>query len=155
MPDVSFITDRLATGAAQWAAEDVQAAVALGITHVISCNDGQDATALFANGPITFLWAPVPDDGLPKPAAWFAAGISFALAALVSPHTRVFAHCSGGHNRGPSMAFAIMLALGFPPELAEQLLRAKRPQIGFGPEPNQQGIAYKQDAIAAVPGLGY
>lgn len=155
MPDVSFITARLATGAANWDAEQVQEAARLNITHVISCNDGQDATALFTGSPIEYLWAPVPDDGQPKPLEWFGAGISFALRALALPHLRVFAHCSGGHNRGPSMAFSIMLALGFPPDAAEQLMRARRPQIGFGPGPDQQGIAYKHDAIAAAAFLGY
>ena len=156
VPDASFVTDRLATGAANWTDEDIQAAIALGITHVISCNDGQDATVLFApyHG-ITYLWAPVSDDGQPKPASWFEKGITFALPALANPHARVFAHCSGGHNRGPSMAFGIMLALGFPPDLAEQLMRQRRPQIGFGPGPGEQGLAYKGDAIAAVPALGY
>lgn len=57
----------------------------------------------------------------------------------------VIAH-NCGINRGPSMCYAVLLAQGLDVNTAENLIRARRPQVG---------LAYKQDAIRAVKELGY
>jgi|HubBroStandDraft_6_1064221.scaffolds.fasta_scaffold302203_2 dual specificity phosphatase 3 len=147
MADVSFITDRLATGGAIGGL-DVAGILALGITHIVDCQAETDDTHEFAGTNISVLWDGVPDDGNPQThgPAWFGPGIEFALAALAQPHTKVLCHCAAGINRGPSMAYAVMLALGFNVNDAENLIRAARPQVG---------LAYKLEAQAAVPALGY
>lgn len=156
--DYNFVLDHLATGAGINAAQDVQELTAAGVTHVIDCRAEQDDAPLFTGSPqISYLWNPTADDGQPKDVPWFAKGVAFALPALCwlppdttpiapPPHPRVYCHCAAGINRGPSMTFAIMLALGFRPDLAEQLIRAVRPQVG---------LAYKGDAIKAITALGY
>lgn len=147
MADVSFITDRLATGGAI-GGPDVAGTIALGITHIVDCQGEFDDTQEFAGTGIAVLWDGVPDDGNPETHGplWFGPGIAFALDALSKPHTKVLCHCAAGVNRGPSMAYAVMLALGFDINAAENLIREARPQVQ---------LAYKLEARAAVPVLGY
>lgn len=149
MTDFSFVTARLATGAAVSVPDDVAQLAAAGVTHVIDCRDDfSDGALLAAHPEITYLWNGVPDDGNPATHgdAWFGRSLAFALPALAQPHARVYAHCAAGVNRGPSTAFAIMLALGFTAAAAEQVIRAARPQVG---------LAYKDEAVASATSLGY
>jgi protein-tyrosine phosphatase len=147
--DFNFVTTRLATGAAITGSVDVLALAAAGITHVIDCRDDFDDTPLLAShAAISYLWNGMPDDGDPATHgdAWFGKSLAFALPALSSPHTKVYCHCAAGVNRGPSTAFAIMLASGFTPSDAESIIRAARPVVG---------LAYKTEAIASATNLGY
>jgi predicted protein tyrosine phosphatase len=145
--DYNFITPRLATGAALTGPDDVQVLIDAGITHVIDCIAGSPDAPLFAAHPeIHLLYNGTEDDGQPKPPSWFGKSIVFALHALAARHHRVYAHCAAGVNRGPSTAYAIMRAAGWSPNDAEALIRAARPQVG---------LAYKNDADAAVTSLGY
>jgi protein-tyrosine phosphatase len=147
MSDFNFVTTRLATGGAV-SVLDVTALIAAGITHIIDCQLEFDDTAEFVKSSAIVLWIGVADDGnaATHGPGWFGKGIPFALSALAEPRTKVYAHCAAGVNRGPSMCFAIMLALGFSAADAEATIRAARPQVG---------LAYKEEAIAAVPLLGY
>ena len=148
MADFSFITARLATGAGIGSADDVTALTAAGITAVIDCRAEFDDGQLLAAVPgMHYLWAPQADDGQhPKPVSWFGAGISFALPLLAQPGQKVYAHCAAGVNRGPSMAAAVLMALGFSEAAAGMMIRAARPQVQ---------LAYIDDAAAAVRALGY
>ena len=149
MADFSFVTSRLATGAAITGPADVQALAAAAITHIIDCRDDfNDALLLSGHPAISYLWNGVPDDGNPLTHgdAWFGKSLGFALPALSSPHTKVYCHCAAGVNRGPSTAFAIMLASGFTAVDAESIIRTARPVVG---------LAYKAEAIASVANLGY
>jgi dual specificity phosphatase 3 len=145
--DFNFVTNRLATGGGISSPADVEALAQAGVTHCIDCRAEFDDAALLAGHPsIAYLWDGTADDGQPKPQAWFQKGIEFALAALASPRHKVYAHCAAGVNRGPSMALAILLALGLKAPDAESMIRTARPQVG---------LAYKADAIQAVAALGY
>jgi protein-tyrosine phosphatase len=115
----------------------------------VDCRDDFDDTQLVqqfiagmpgASG-LLVLWNGVPDDGVPKPPAWFDRTLQFALPALSQPHTRVYAHCAAGINRGPSSTYAILRALGLTAEAAEKMIRDVRPQVA---------LAYKADADKAV-----
>lgn len=146
--DYNWINPRLATGAAlNNGAADAQLLVAAGVTHIVDVTDAGDDTPYFAALPgVHVLWNPTSDNGEHKPPEWFGTSLMFALPALGQPHAKVYAHCSGGVNRGPSTAYAILRALGFTPADAEATIRAARPQVG---------LAYKTDADAAMPILGY
>lgn len=148
MVDFSFITERLATGAAINDANDVGTLVSAGITHIINCRTDFDDSGLFAYHPqIIYLWDGTDDDGQhPKPAEWFNRGIVFALQALVMPKTKVYAHCAAGVNRGPSLAYAVLRSLGLSASASEGMIRSARPQVG---------LAYKEDAELALKQLGY
>jgi len=141
----NFVTGRLATGAALNGPPDIDALATLGITHVIDCRAEFDDGALLAQR-FHYIYAPTADDGQPKPPAWFELGIVFALQALSQPHNRVYAHCAAGVNRGPSMCYAIMRALGWPGPDALSTIKAARPVAQ---------ARYSGDADAAVVSLGY
>jgi dual specificity phosphatase 3 len=145
--DYSKITPRLYCGAAINDRQDVNELIDAGVSHVINCRVEFDDGALLAQRPeITYLHNPTSDDGTVKSPEWFQRSIEFALDAITYPHKKVYVHCAAGVNRGPSTAYAIMLAEGFTPEDAERIIRAARPVVN---------LAYKKDAEDAVKVLGY
>jgi protein-tyrosine phosphatase len=146
MADYSMVTWRLFTGAAISSPEDVDEMVADQITDVIDCRSEMDDAPLLAGRGMGYLWCPTNDDGAPKGVEWFGPGIEFALAALAQPHRRVYTHCAAGVNRGPSMAAAILMALGLGRGEAQEMIRDARPQVG---------LRYLDDAETAVRQLGY
>jgi dual specificity phosphatase 3 len=73
------------------------------------------------------------------PDSWFDRGVAFALDALQRPDTTVLAHCHMGINRGPSMAYAILLAGGWDAVAALAAIRGARPIAA---------IAYAGDALS-------
>lgn len=125
--DVSFLTPRLAVGGMvhDYEIEDLRR---LGITHVLNVNwpdrpEYPEVVASFRHLDLAIL-----DDGLPKPASWFQAGIDFA--ATLGPTDKLLVHCGHGVNRSPAMAYAILRSWGV--DDAETVLRTARPQTGSG-----------------------
>ena len=141
----NFVTPRLSTGGALGGPADVDLLSAAGITHVIDCRTEFDDGSLLAQR-FHYLYDPTADDGQTKPPAWFQPGIAFALQALSQPGSRVYAHCAAGVNRGPSMCYAIMRALGWSGMDASNTIKSARPQAL---------IHYSGDADAAIMSLGY
>jgi hypothetical protein len=145
--DFNFITPRLATGGAIVDERFVHALINAGVTHVIDCTDAENDSELMRRHPtLKYLHNPTADDGKHKPPSWFAASLRFALPAFAEPHAKVYAHCTSGHNRGPSTAYCIMRALGWDAATALALVKAKRPGAT---------VAYAADADAAIAALGY
>jgi protein-tyrosine phosphatase len=79
----------------------------------------------------------IDDAGQEVPAAWFDEGVGYALEALEGGGV-VLTHCHMGINRGPSLGFAVLLALGWDTVDALDAIRRARP-IAF--------IAYAEDAL--------
>jgi protein-tyrosine phosphatase len=123
--------ERVAVGSGVWTAEDVAGLVREGITHVIDCRSTAAAEQLYRGTGITFLHAGTDDDQRPKRAEWFRKGVSFARDALSKPSTKVLVHCTAGINRGPSMAYAVLRAIGMGPYEAEFRIREVRPLAGM------------------------
>lgn len=149
MIDIDFITPRLATGGELWRDREARLMAELGITHII---DGRAEAAdadLYASPRLRrpalikgYLWLPADDDFRPRPASWFKLAAGFALGAWEDdPEAKVLAHCAAGINRGPSLAFGILLALGYTPDRAWDMIRAARPKAR---------IAYAADAVRAL-----
>lgn len=147
MANISRITDRIWTGGdlpfqrgPDAMLADLHLIQAAGITHIIDnrleCSD-EDFVAKHAPS-ITYLWNGQDDAGQAMPDAWFEDGVSAALEALATPDGAVLAHCHMGINRGPSMAFAILLASGWGSVDALDAIRAARPIAG---------ISYSGDAL--------
>jgi protein-tyrosine phosphatase len=141
----NFITPRLATGGALTGPADVDALQAAGITHVIDCRVEFDDGTLLAQR-FRYLYDPTPDDGNPKPPSWFQPGIAFGLQALSQPGNRLYAHCTAGVNRGPSMCYAIMRAFGWSSADAMSTIKTARPVAQ---------VRYSNDADAAIVTLAY
>jgi hypothetical protein len=110
-----------------------------GITHVIDVRvERSDEEWLRArNADVEYLHLGIDDAGQRVPGVWFDEGVGFAREAIESGGV-VLAHCHMGINRGPSMGFAILLALGWDAREALDAIHAARP-IAF--------VAYAGDAL--------
>jgi hypothetical protein len=116
---------------------DIQAA---GITDILDNRiEWSDEEFVRLHAPnLGFLWNGADDVGQLMPDAWFDAGVAFALDALKDPRAQVLAHCHMGINCGPSMAYAILLAIGVEAVVALTAIRQVRPIAA---------IAYDGDAL--------
>ena len=149
MVDFSQITERLFTGAGIANASDLSQLNAAGVTHIIDARDDFDDEALImASYPyMLYTWNPTADDGKhPKPPGWFHKAVLVAMLTMPSGGAKIFTHCAAGVNRGPSLAYAILRAMGLSKDEAYNMIKAKRPQAG---------IAYRDDADAALQQLGW
>ena len=86
---------------------------------------------------LKYRWLGVDDAGQRMPDDWFDTGTSYALAAI-NRGGRVLVHCHMGINRGPSMGYAVLLALGWDPIEALDRMRSQRP-IAY--------VGYAEDAL--------
>lgn len=122
------------------AQEQLAGWVALGVTHIIDVREeANDETFVAHHAPdLTYIWLGTRDNGGGQADEWFARGVDAAVTALADPGARVLVHCHMGINRGPSMGFAILCALGWDPIEALDTIRAARPIAG---------VIYADDAI--------
>jgi dual specificity phosphatase 3 len=147
MANISYVTDRIWTGgdlpshlgeAAMLT--DLACIQASGITHILDNRiEWSDEAFVEAHAPaMTYWWNGQDDAGQAMPDEWFYDGVDYALEALKNPNAQVLAHCHMGINRGPSMAFAILLATGMEPVPALAAIRQARPIAA---------ISYADDAL--------
>lgn len=141
MLDISRVSDRLWTGGGMRSHLGKRAMLAdlaelrqAGITLVIDCRlEWSDETFVRRHAPeVHYVTNPQDDAGQAMPDWWFERGVSAALGVLTGEEGSVLAHCHAGVNRGPSMAFAIMLAAGADPVGALDAIRAARPIAVIG-----------------------
>ena len=144
---ISYITDRIWTGGdlpSDLGEEAMLAGLAeiqdAGITDILDNRiERSDEEFIRAHAPdLGFMWNGADDVGQAMPDAWFDLGVGFALEALEDPDAQVLAHCHMGINRGPSMAYAILLATGMDPVAVLTAIRGARPVAA---------IAYGGDAL--------
>ena len=112
---------------------------AVGITDILDVRIewGDQNLVAEAKPHLRYHWLGVDDAGQEMPDEWFEAGTGLITEALGHGGC-VLVHCHMGINRGPSMGFAGMLALGWDPIQALDRIRARRP-IAY--------IAYAEDAL--------
>ena len=111
-----------------------------GITHILDTRSEWSDEDLVAEHAPTVVYASIGTDdyGARQPDAWFDAGLAFAADALSDPDALLLVHCHMGINRGPSMAFRILLESGWEPIEALDAIRAARPIADVG---------YAEDAL--------
>jgi 8-oxo-dGTP diphosphatase len=131
-PNITRLGDQLWTGGDRGRtsmATYVAQLEALGITAVIDCRPHGKADRAYAraHSPLGYLLNPQPDAGQQMPDRWFVDGVDFALHAMRDPAAQVLVHCELGINRGPSLALAVLLALGMTPERARRAIVSARP----------------------------
>jgi protein-tyrosine phosphatase len=143
--NASFVTPYLAiggdldTGRHDVAVGQLDELSGAGISHIIDARvewSDEEWVRERAAG-VEYLHIGIDDDGQRIPDAWFEEGVGFAVKAIESGGV-VLTHCHMGINRGPSMGFAILLALGWDAAEALQAIHGARP-IAF--------IAYAEDAL--------
>lgn len=145
MIDVSWVTNRVATGTGPNRRVDVEGLLAAGLNVVVDARQTPcPGTAL--TGQIHYLHNPCDDDGEPKPVEYWERTLAFVMPLLARPGFQVLLNCFQGINRGPSNALCVLVAQGLPPDTAEAAIRAARPGVG---------LAYKADAVAACRALGW
>lgn len=102
---------------------------AVGITDILDLRlEWNDEKWVEARKPhLRYHWLGVDDAGQRMPDEWFAAGTKLVLDRITAG-ARVLIHCHQGVNRGPSMAFAVLLCQGHEPiDALELIRRADRP----------------------------
>lgn len=114
--------------------------VEAGVTHIVDARmEWSDEDLVAEVAPhIRYLHNGADDAGQRMPDDWFDRAVDFALAALDSPEAKVLVHCHMGINRGPSLAYAVLLALGVDPVEALDAIRSTRPIAAVG---------YAEDAL--------
>ena len=142
MTGITFLTPWLAVGGALEAA-DVDDALRQGITHIVNCRVSFDDSELI-NGRAAYLWDPAPDDRRPKEPRWFLEAIEFVRTARRDPDAKVLIHCTGGIDRSPSLAYAVLRSLGWSRVRAERTIGEAHPEAR---------LVYRDDAEAAVQDL--
>lgn len=143
--DIAWITPQLATGGdfsylphvAQQQFEDL---LRMRLSAVIDNRMEANDAHIWHGENVAYHHLPTDDrNGHHIPAAHFDRAVAIAREAM-RDGGRVFSHCHMGVNRGPSVAFAILLDLGHEPESAFDMIRKARPQAG---------IYYAEDALIA------
>lgn len=144
--NASFVTPRLLVGGdlssdRDRAADQLHELVASGVTHIIDVRiEANDQRFVAEAAPsLSYCHHGVDDRGQRVLGGWFEMGTRFILRALADPQAIVLAHCHMGINRGPSLGFAALLALGWDCVDALDAIRTARP-IAY--------VDYAEDALA-------
>lgn len=145
--NLHFVTPRLAFGGDLSSYDDDLAALQvteichLGVTHVVDVRiEWSDAQTFADHAPqVQYLHHGMDDAGQAVPPEWFEHAVGWIESAWADdPDAVVLTHCHMGINRGPSLAFAVLLALGWDPVEAISALRAAR---------RQANVWYAADAL--------
>ncbi len=123
--DYSQITDTLFIGTTP-CPEDYPALYRLGIRLVINMRFERRPHPDPHTPPMRLLWLPSVDSPLvPISISKLKRGVREALRTLESGG-KVYVHCAKGRHRGPAMAAAILIAQGYTPEHAMQVIEQRR-----------------------------
>jgi dual specificity phosphatase 3 len=116
----------------------------VGISHVLDTRiEWSDEDLVAQHAPdIVYGWIGAEDAGLPQDDEWFDAGLEFATEALQDSEAVLLVHCHMGINRGPTMAYRILLEYGADPIEALDIIREARPIADIG---------YAADALDHYP----
>ena len=124
--DFSQITDYLFIGTTP-RTETYSILRGLGVTLVINMRLERPPLPDRYDPPIPVLWLPTIDSPLvPIPIRLLARGVRAACETL-RQGGKVYVHCAAGRHRGVAMGSAILIARGFPPVIAMQLVKQRRP----------------------------
>lgn len=142
---IGSITDGLLVGGdlPQYEPEAIQMLdswVEAGVTHILDVRGEYSDERLVARHAeqIGYSYLGTHDDGTAQSDDWFDVGVQVGREALAQEGAGLLVHCHMGINRGPSMAFAILLDRGWDPIEALDAIRAARPIAA---------VLYADDAI--------
>jgi protein tyrosine phosphatase (PTP) superfamily phosphohydrolase (DUF442 family) len=99
----------------------------LGVRLVINMRIEKRPAVDRGQPPLDFLWLPTFDTpGLVIPVRFLIRGVQAALETIQAGG-KVYAHCHRGRHRGPAMGASILIAMGYDPYEAIDLIMAQRP----------------------------
>ncbi len=99
----------------------------MGMRLVINMRIEKRPALDFQMPPIDFLWLPTIDTpGLVIPIRFLVRGVQAALETI-RQGGKVYAHCHKGRHRGVAMGASILIALGYDPFDAMELIKRQRP----------------------------
>ncbi|MFM8973569.1 MAG: dual specificity protein phosphatase family protein [Actinomycetota bacterium] len=103
--------------------------VRAGVTHIVDVRcEWSDAELVADLAPdIQYIWVGVDDHLGEQPDEWYDRVIELLGDALDDPDAVILVHCHMGVNRGPSMAFRLLLEQGWDPIAALEAIREARP----------------------------
>ncbi|MGB8214425.1 MAG: dual specificity protein phosphatase [Anaerolineales bacterium] len=124
--DFSQITDCLFIGDTP-CKEDYDLLREMGVRLVINMRFEKRPVVDSHIPPLDFLWLPTVDTpGLVIPIRFLMRGVQAALETIQAGG-KVYAHCHKGRHRGVAMGASILIALGYDPEAAIELIKTQRP----------------------------
>jgi protein-tyrosine phosphatase len=124
--NVSKITDSLFIGDTP-RSDEYDALRDLGVRLVINMRFEKRPARDLHHPPLRFLWLPTIDSpGLVIPIRFLVRGVQAALQTI-REGGKVYAHCAKGRHRGVAMGAAILIALGYNPDEAIELIKTRRP----------------------------
>jgi hypothetical protein len=104
---------------------------AAGVTHVLNVSDGPSAVCGGAGSFVEVAWVPLEDHRrLPYAVAVRALDTLHRLAS--APGAHVYVHCMAGQLRSPTVLWLYLIACGFPPEDARELIETRSPDAVAG-----------------------
>ena len=111
-----------------------------GVTDIVDVREEWSDEDLVADlaPPLAYHHVGTHDHGGTQADAWFDAGVAPVLEAMADDERLAVVHCHMGINRGPSLAFAALLAAGWDTVEALDAIRGARPIAA---------IAYAEDAV--------
>ena len=143
--NINWVTDLLATGGDlsyndRLAGQQIADIIKQDVRLIVDLRPEADDADVWAEMGVDYLHLPTDDrHGHSVPRQLFDRLVAKALPRIEAGE-KVLVHCHMGINRGPSGAFALMLAMGHDPIEAFDLIREKRPEAY---------IAYAKDALRA------
>src|SRR5262245_32254250 len=143
--DISWCSTRIATGSAVLGS-DIPLLDGAGVRLVVDTRFEADDTDAYTDNNVAYLRFPTSDDGAPKPLDYWRVLLDQTVPLFAHPHHRLLFQCVSGVNRGPSAAYAVMVALGWTDAQARAQILAARPAAA---------LAYAADALTACQSLGY
>jgi len=124
--DLSEITDNLFIGTTP-RKDELELLRDLGVRLVINMRFEKRPPHEPHDLPVKFLWLPTIDSpGLVIPIRCLIRGVQAALETFKAGG-KVYVHCQRGRHRGVAMGASILIALGYDPQEAMDLIKAQRP----------------------------
>lgn len=127
--DRIIVTGELDRGDDDNARRQLDAWVEAGVTTIVDVRAEADDRAFVARhaSDIRYVWAGVDDHGGTQAGAWFDTVLAELGDAIEDPAETILVHCQMGVNRGPSMAYRILLEQGWGVLDALKAIRRARP----------------------------
>lgn len=100
--------------------------LAAGVTHVLNVSDGPSVVAAGDGAFRAVEWFPLADGR--RIAESRAVKLLDALHRMASdPDAHVYVHCLAGQQRAPTVLWLYLIACGFPPDAARDLIEERSP----------------------------